>query len=296
MKGKKIAWKDRIKDIIIIVLLITVFSLAWSLYDKQQVIEFVYNEKEQLTNDYEDLLTQYETLETDNDTLNAKLSAEKIRISEIIQELEEEKSTNRQKIRQYKNELKTLRNIMKGYISQIDSLNTLNQQLIAENLEIKSDFDESKNKLEKLSDKNEELNDKVSIASVIQAKDIYIQILNDNDKVVNKDGESVKTKKVNKVKTNFILRENPLAQNGKRWVYIRIARPGGLVLTSQDNGTFLYEEQDIAYSAKREVQYENQDLSTAIIWKNHQQLPEGEYTVDIFIDGNQIGTQTFKLK
>ena len=39
-------------------------------------------------------------------------------------------------IRQYKKEIKTMREIMKSYIVQIDSLNTRNKILVAENSEI----------------------------------------------------------------------------------------------------------------------------------------------------------------
>ena len=48
--------------------------------------------------------------------------------------LKKERSWSLAKIKQYEKEVGTLRTIMRGYIKQIDSLNTLNKQLIEENV------------------------------------------------------------------------------------------------------------------------------------------------------------------
>ena len=66
---------------------------------------------------------------------------------------------------------------------------------------------------------------------------------------------------------------------------------------SPDN-LFQFEDLKIQYSAMREVVYEGQEFPVAIFWdnSNEPQLMEGEYTVDLFADGNNIGTTTFTLQ
>ena len=46
-------------------------------------------------------------------------------------------ASNVQLIKKYKSEITTMREIMKSYIVQIDSLNTRNKMLVSENTEIK---------------------------------------------------------------------------------------------------------------------------------------------------------------
>ncbi|MBI4645873.1 MAG: hypothetical protein HY738_04570 [Bacteroidia bacterium] len=191
---------------------------------KNEAIAYINNEKEELKKDYKKLLSEYQTLQTDNDTLNVKIKNEEEKIMAIMEELKTVKAENTTRIREYKNELNVLREIMKGYIAQIDSLNKLNQQLLAENIEVKSNFQEAKGQIHHLSKVRQELESKVTIGSVIQAKNIGVLLLNENDKVINKDGALIKARKVYKIKTNFTLRENPLAPSGERFVYLVFAR------------------------------------------------------------------------
>jgi hypothetical protein len=69
------------------------------------------------------------------------------------------------------------------------------------------------------------------------------------------------------------------------------------MVKSEDN-TFQFEDLKIQYSAMREVIYEGQDLAIAIFWDNSNEpdLMEGEYTVNLFADGNEIGETTFSLR
>jgi archaellum component FlaG (FlaF/FlaG flagellin family) len=54
----------------------------------------------------------------------------------------------------------------------------------------------------------------------------------------------------------------------------------------------------IPYSAMREVEYEGNDLPVSIYWDNAGEaaLMMGKYTVDVFADGNNIGTTTLDIK
>ncbi|HQH41095.1 MAG TPA: hypothetical protein PK825_05070, partial [Bacteroidales bacterium] len=59
-------------------------------------------------------------------------------------------ATNVEKINLYKKELVTLREIMKSYIVQIDSLNRRNMQLVEENEEVKERLDQARKSNEEL--------------------------------------------------------------------------------------------------------------------------------------------------
>ncbi|MBK7480995.1 MAG: hypothetical protein IPI69_15650 [Bacteroidales bacterium] len=183
-------------------------------------------EKDSLANELRLMVHGYDTLKTDNDTLMANLQRERERIVQLLSI----NASNVQLLKKYRAEIGTMREIMKGYIVQIDSLNTLNQQLMAENIGFKQQITEVQNTNVELTKAKEELTSKVTVASVIQAKDINAVTLNKKRK------ETTRIANIDKLRICFTLRENPLATAGEKEVFMRIIRPDSLVITtSPDN-------------------------------------------------------------
>ncbi len=282
---------------IIVILFISVMVLGWLYYQETQKAKNVViklnkttNEKEEVNNQLNELLTQYDDLKTNNVELNAKLDSQKVKIQQMIEDLKKVKATNRWKINEYKKELKTLREIMKSYIVQIDSLNTRNKILTTENIKVKQQFNNQKKKNIELSKNNEELTNVVSVAKKITLRGLTATPINKRSKPVKK------LKKLKKIKVCFTLMENKVAEAGKRYVYIRIARPDEIVFSHGENQLFDYKGNKIVYTEKREIDYQNKDLSTCVYWKKDQDLIPGKYFVDVFIDDENIGTTYFSLK
>jgi cell division protein FtsB len=90
-------------------------------------------EKDSLATELRHMVNAYDTLKTNNDSLNAGLEKERARIVKLLSI----NASNAQLIKKYKSEITTMREIMKSYIVQIDSLNTRNKVLVAENTEIR---------------------------------------------------------------------------------------------------------------------------------------------------------------
>lgn len=247
-------------------------------------------EKASLEKEYTEMLAQYESLQTDNKQISEQLEQEKMKIKEMLDEIKKIKSNNFYQINQYKKELNTLREIMRSYIVQIDSLNTRNKILAEENKQVKTDYNKVKTEKDILAQKTEDLTQKVDVASTLRA--ISISPLPVNDKAK----EVYKSKKVTKIKTCFTLSENSIAKPGNRVIFLRIARPDKEILPNSENEFFEYNCEQIMYSAKREIDYQNKDIEMCIYWANNGQLTGGIYTVDLFSDGKHIGTSTFSLK
>ncbi|MGQ9846991.1 MAG: coiled-coil domain-containing protein [Bacteroidales bacterium] len=248
------------------------------------------NEKALIEEQLKDMLNQYNTLKTDNSKILAELEQEKNKIKELLNEIKNIKSANAYQINQYKKELETLRQIMRSYIVQIDSLNTRNKLLTEENRKVKTDFQKVLTEKENLSQKNQELEQKVEIASTLRAINITSVAVNDRAKEVNR------AKRASKIRVCFTLTENAIVKPGNRFVYIRIAKPNKEILPNPDNDMFDYLGDKILYSAKREIDYQNKDVDMCIYWTNDGSLVAGVYNVDIFCDGKQIGSDTFMLK
>ncbi len=237
-----------------------------------------------------DMLNQYNTLKTDNKIISAELEQEKEKIKELLEEIKNIKKANAYQINQYKKELQTLRDIMRSYIVQIDSLNTRNKILTEENRKVKSDYKKVITEKENLEQKAHELEQKVDIASTLRAINIVSVGVNDRAKEVSK------AKRVSKIRICFTLAENAIIKHGNRFVYIRIARPNKEILPNPEGEMFTFMGNQLLFSAKREIDYQNKDIDMCIYWTNDGSLTEGVYNVDIFCDGRQIGSDQFILK
>jgi hypothetical protein len=242
-------------------------------------------EKDSLATELRRISFAFDTLKTNNDTLNANLARDKEKIVQILAINE----SNVRLIRQYKKEIKTMREIMKSYIVQIDSLNTRNKMLVAENSEIRQEIKDVRSTNTELSKAKNELTSKVEVASVIQAKDITAVPLNKKRKETNRVGL------LDKLRICFTLRENPIAKAGQKMVYLRVIRPDSLVIATSPDNLFEYKKNKIIYSANREVDYMNQDIDMCIFLDNTGDFIIGTYSAELYLEGTVIGRTNFIL-
>jgi hypothetical protein len=242
-------------------------------------------EKDSLANELRHMVVAYDTLKTNNDTLNAGLQRQKNKIVQLLSI----NASNVQLIKKYKSEITTMREIMKSYIVQIDSLNTRNKMLTSENTEIKQQITQVRNTNTELSKVKEELSTKVEAASVIQAKNIVAVSLNKKRK------ETTRINLLDKLRICFTLRENALAKSGPKDVYMRVIRPDSLVVTTSPDNLFEYKGNKIIYSATRQVDYMNQDIEVCIFMDNKGDFIIGNYSVELYLEDNIIGRTNFML-
>ena len=275
-----------IASVILGLALIFLIYLYFDKKNKMAEMELVLTqEKDSLANELRHMVVAYDTLKTNNDTLNAGLQKQKNKIVQLLSL----NASNVQLIKKYKNEISTMRDIMKSYIVQIDSLNTRNKLLVSENTEIKQQINQVRNTNTELSKVKEELNSKVEVASIIQAKDIVAVSLNKKRK------ETTRINLLDKLRICFTLRENPLAQAGQKDVYMRVIRPDSLVVTSSPDNLFEYKDNKIIYSATRQVDYMNQDIEVCIFLDNNGDFVIGNYSVELYLENNIIGRTNFML-
>jgi FlaG/FlaF family flagellin (archaellin) len=242
-------------------------------------------EKDSLAHELRLMVVAYDTLKTNNDSLNSVMQKEKTRIVQLLSI----NASNTQLIKKYKSEITTMRDIMKSYIVQIDSLNTRNKVLSTENTEIRQQISKVRSTNTQLSKVKEELSTKVEIASVIQAKDIVAASLNKKRK------ETTRLNLLDKLRICFTLRENALAKAGPKEVFMRVIRPDSLVITSSPDNLFEYKGNKTIYSASRGVDYMNQDIEMCIYLDNTGDFIIGNYSVELYLEDNIIGRTNFML-
>jgi flagellar basal body-associated protein FliL len=268
------------------VIIVLVVKMKQNKNESAQVEQILDDQKKSLAKELNDLMGEYDGLKTNNDSMNKLITGQEDKIKRLLRQ----RASNAELISKYSKELGTLRDVLKSYITQVDSLNMRNQQLVQENVEVKTSLEQARADNIKLSQDKDALSSQVQKASVIATSNITITPLNKRSKPENKVSRTVK------VKVCFTLRENAIAKAGTKDIYIRITRVDGAVIAYSDADIFDFQGQQIVYSAKRQIEYENKDIDVCIFWDNNNQLVIGEYTIDIFTDGNLIGTTKFNMK
>ncbi len=287
--------KERKNNLIIIflsvILLIVVVVFFVQHNENKKMLNALNLEKTSIQSELSTLMTNYDSLHTDNDTLQSKLSVEQTKVNDLLTEIVQVKKVSYNEIARYRQEVTTMRNIMKNYIIQVDSLNRRNELLMAENTQVKQEIAQSESKNVQLEKEKGHLQEKIKMAAQLEVTELFAVGINDRGK----DAESAR--RALQIKVSFVISKNVTAPRGNKMIYIRIQKPNQLLLQKSPDDLFPFEDLKIPYSAKREVTYEGNALPVNIFWDNEgaEFLP-GEYTVDIFADGNNIGTTKFAMK
>ena len=290
MKNKQTLWVILIVFLIIMVAvaIIYIFMQKGQMKDLQQQSELV---KDELADDYNDLVIDYEgfRMRISNDSILAMYETEQMKVQRLQEELRTVKATNTKRINELKKELETLRAILKNYVQQLDSLNRENEKLTRENRQVTARYNQATQTVSQLTKEKEQLTETVQLASKLDASNIIVTGLNDKNKSTDQ------IKKMAKIEFRFVINKNITAPPGEKTIYVRILKPDDDVLIKSRSDVFVYENKEIAYSAKRIIEYEGEEYPMTIYWDIEETLFPGTYRVDIFADGKQIGRKSFKF-
>lgn len=288
---------DKNKSLIIIILLAVLvagvsFFAFHQMQQNKEMSELFAIEKMEMENEYSTFATQYDELQIqiNNDSLKQKLESEKLKTQRLLEELRQVKTSNAAEIMRLKKELKTVRAVLRTYVIQIDSLNKLNAALKEENKTVKSKYNAATREISNLAKEKATLNEKVTLASQLDATNIVTETLNKRGR------NASKAKDVKKLVISFTIVKNITATTGNKTIYVRIAKPDNEILCKNESNVFPYENRNIKYSIKKYIEYTGEEQTNTVYWNVEEFMPAGTYQVYIFADGNMIGQNSFKLK
>ena len=275
--------------IVICILAVILAALSILYYNinrqQQRDYELLSIERDSIQSDLGQLIDEYDNLKYQNDTIMANLE----RANEMMEQLKRERRFNYAKLKEYEKEVGTLRSVMKTYLRQIDSLNSLNKKLIDENVSYRKEISSANLRAELAEEKANELDNKVKQGSILRARDITLVPLNARGKSV------TRVKTATTLRADFTLAANDLTEPGNREIYVRIIAPDGYILSTEDTPVFRYEGGSLNYSASREVDYENEDVDVSIFY-NGSGFTAGTYKVELYTDGYLVGSAQVPLR
>lgn len=274
--------------VVVAVALVAVLGYVWS--QKSSLISELEDEKRDLTEQMESLQNDYATLSSDYDSINSQLDTSRAEVADLLERIKKTNATNRAKMRQYEKELGTLRSIMRNYIVQIDSLNTLNHKLTAEAAAARREAAASKAESAQLSQQVENLTGQVAAGSVIKARGLHIAAYNSSDKVTDRSSRTVR------LLTSLSLVENDLAPKGPVRVFIRVKDPDGIILTNSNRSSFTFNGETMVASASRRVDYEGSEVDLSIYLNDIPEYRKGVYTVEAYTEQAFLGKSELMLR
>jgi len=286
-----------LRNNIIVVALLAILVVLLVLFFMQRrehslIMKDIIAEKDSIQQELTQIVAGYDVLKTENDTINEQLIFAQAKVRDLLIEVEQTKRVSYEKISDYQKQVTTLRGIMRDFVVQIDSLNKRNEQLMAENTQVKEQFKQSEIEKEQLSLEKDNLQKNLQRAAQLEVRDLSAVGLNSRNK------ETKFAKRTEMIMISFVLGKNVTSKRGPKNIYVRIMRPDQLLMTKSTNDLFQFEDLKIPFSAVREVIYEGNDLDVNIYWDNKGE-PEfmiGTYTIDLFADGHNIGTTSIEFK
>ncbi len=260
------------------------------LQENEDLKELAELEKQEMETQYRDFDLQYEMLQSQlsNDSLIAQIENERRHTQQLLEELERTKATDAAEIKRLKAEIASLREVLRSYIMQVDSLNRINQSLHEENTQIKEQISVANTQITNLSTERNQLKDKVNIAAQLDATGFWVT---PKDK---KSKDAKKVKDVKKLAFGFTIVKNVTAQNGQRTLYARILKPDNSVMGNK--GTFPYENTTLEYTEKKYIDYTGEEEKITMYTDVTEFLEAGTYRLFLFCDKQMIGQTSFTLK
>lgn len=287
------------KIVIGILLLVLILLGIWSLRQRTQLTALA-NEKElermDLQNQLDSVITEHNKTKQAygalSDSLKAKdslIQANAIEIQSLLGYKWEYAKVSKK--------LARLQTIAQGYVRQMDSLYTINQELHAENDKIRQDYKEEQNKSRTLVKDKEELTAKVNNAAILRAYDVTATPF--KVKGGDKESQTDKAGRTDRIKVCFTIGENPLVKSGKKSLYICITRPDKVVVTKTKYDTFTFNGQTLPFSMREDINYDGKSVNLCVKWNkkdNDKPAMKGTYNVTVYTDEKEIGSGSFQLK
>jgi hypothetical protein len=261
----------------------------------QMMSGYVGNMSNDLKTDFKNMLKTYDALIEKDKSKADSLNVQKEKIQSLIDQINKNKNMSASQLFQLRKENETLRGIMKSYVIQIDSLNTLNLKLTSDLDQTTTTLNTTKEERDMFKLDAEEKGAQVKKGSKLQAfgfGSVGLKMKLNNTTEVTKNARSVV-----QIKSSFTISENPITPSGKKVVYMQIINPDGKTMQTKSSNTVQTDLGNIAYSDKKEIDYQNERIDLAIYYdlKGEEAL-KGNYKVKIYCEGNLIGTDSFTLK
>jgi len=255
----------------------------------QQNLEQTYTELDSISNQLDSKIAEIESLGgdiTELQLIRKNLESEK-------EDLKKSNNWAANQIQRYKDKVSGYEELLNLQDEKIKKLEELNKELLSENTNLKSEKNQLNDSISELRDNREELESKVALASQLKAENIEIIAINKRGR--ERDDKEYKPRHIEKLKIQFNLAENNVAQPEGKEIILRVINPLGNALfdVATGSGSFMIDGKEMFYTAKQEILFDNTQQKLSFIYDRGEEYEEGVYKLELYADDYVIGKGKF---
>ena len=198
-----------------------------------------------------------------------------------------------------KKKMTQLQEISQRYVRQMDSLYTVNRELVAENERIREEYQNERRQNTNLTRQKEELTNKVNQASTMRISNYSAQAV--RFKGSGKESVTDRASRAERIRIDFTVAANELIKPGTKLFYVRIADPKRAIISkgSGDEYSFKANGETLQFTEKVRVNYDGKETAVRAYYTKPDayELMPGTYFIDVYEEGGKvIGPTTVDLK
>ncbi len=199
-------------------------------------------------------------------------------------------------------QIRDLRNRVEGYREllvmkdvEITELKKLNEDLVVENIELKSERNVLNQNLREAQKTQEQLTQKVQVASRLEAENISVAALNDKGRAWE---DEFRARQISKLQVKFNIAKNDVAPVSGKEILMRIIDDNENVLfdVARGSGTFTLDGKETFYTSKQEILFDNTQQEVSFLYDKGSEYLPGRYVMEIYTDGYMMGSKSFRVK
>ncbi|CAM1349427.1 hypothetical protein [Tenacibaculum insulae] len=285
----------------LLLLIIAIGLLSYQNASEYAELKGVFNlEKQELEAELNTVIKDYENAVYTKSDISLNLKDKLHEIIKLKDTINNLKSTDYGLFRTYRKRISRLAEQNKILFNYIDSLNTVNNQLLTKNDSVKEILVAKENQYSKLKSKNQYLNqekrllnDRIAVAEIIQISSVKASAMKKR-----RNGKYTTTSKSSKTdafKVEFNLLENNIVSPGNKSIYIQITKNNTVVFPSKE--VQLKNKEKIFCNDILNAEYKNKQIAAiSFIKVNRDDVSKGPYMINVFIDGVFAKKTSLQLK
>lgn len=251
---------------------------------------------EALKADFERQSQELQAMGLENDSLDSQIAA----ISADLDELRgfRKRSYSLADQRRFRDRASAFEQQLKQKDEEIAQLKADNEVLFTENTNLKTTQTQLADSLTTVKSTNQDLSEKVKLASRLEAQDLKVNIINQRGKEKDDNDNEFRARRVEKIRVEFNLAKNDVAAKEPKTVYMRLIEPDGAALynLATGSGSFQIDGEDMYYTAKRDFVFDNTQQQLSFTYNKNAAYKKGQHTIELYADDYLIGKTTFTLK
>ncbi len=251
---------------------------------------------ETLKADYERQSAELRSMGLTNDSLESRIAAINADLAQLRSFRNSSFTVADQK--RFQQRAQNLERALQQKDQEMAKLKDDNEELFTEVTGLKTTQNKLTDSITTLATDKKELEEKVNLASKLEAQNISVSIINAKGKEKADAEEEYKAKQVDKIKLSFKLGKNEVAPKENKEILMRLIEPDGSALynLATGSGTFEFEGKEQFYTVKRDIVFDNTQQQVTFIYSKGAPFKTGKHTVEIYAGGFLIGTTSFNLK